>query len=301
MEHAIIDVGSNSIRLVVYDVDSKKDEPNIIYNNKIMAGLASYIDEDGTMSERGIKRAVNAINAHLNQARKFHVASTSVFATACIRNASNSKAIRKRIDKDCNIKMTVLSGDEEAQLGLEGALHTIESGCGVLFDMGGGSTEITYFSNRKSKTSVSLPLGSLNLFLNHVEGLFPTEEEVHAIRAEMNEALEDLIAKAGRPCTSLFGIGGSVRAVAKLDGVLHHDGETPAGITAEEIENMLTLAYEPGNTTLRTVLSIAPNRVHTIFPGMAGIAQIVSCFKADEVHVAKYGVREGFLYDRVLS
>lgn len=301
MDHAIIDVGSNTIRLTIFEVDEKTHDIVQIYNRKLMAGLAGFVNEGGCLSKKGIERAIECIQSHQRRLKHFKVDSVSAFATAVIRNAANGEDACKKISKACDVPISILSGEEEATLGFFGAIHAIDATDGVLFDIGGGSTEIVHFRNGMPVFAASLPYGSLNLFLANVEGVLPTEREEGAIRRTIDAAL-DAADHLDEACyDTIFGVGGSARSMGKLADYLYHDGKKERLVSVDEMRRMLELPLWPGNSTLRQVLAVVPDRVHTVFPGMICADAIACRCEAKQVAIARYGVREGYLFSRVLG
>ena len=142
--YGVIDLGSNSIRLVVYDVKSnvskpvaKKDFKSVI-NEKKIAGLSAYV-QDGVFTQDGINRAIEVLEEHLKRARNLDCERICIFATAVLRNCSNSKEAVRAISDAIKLPIDLLSARDEAHLGFVGATcdRTIESG--TLIDIGGGS------------------------------------------------------------------------------------------------------------------------------------------------------------------
>ncbi len=227
--YGIIDFGSNTIRLCIYEVEctprkplQKKDIQTLL-NYKVMAGLAAHI-KDGAMTEQGIKKAIKTINAHLRRASHFSCERIDVFATAVLRNCTNSREATAAIEAGIDKRITILSNEEEAHLGFLGASLDRYLGTGTMIDIGGGSTELTHINNGLDLDKVSIPQGSLSSFASYVSGLLPTTKEVESIAKHFRS----LATKEGASIYSssqLYGIGGSIRSAAKVYGDLCNDGE----------------------------------------------------------------------------
>lgn len=301
MLHAIIDVGSNTIRLSIFDIGTQASKPVQIYNKKAMAGLAGYIDGDGSLSERGIKRAIDCIQSHQRKIVHFHVDTVSAFATAVLRNAANSTDAVRQIQEATGLDLQVLSGDDEARLGFFGAMHGLEASEGALFDIGGASTEIVVFEQRKPVFSTSLSFGSLSLFLSNVDGVVADLAEQACIRATVEDALEKLDGIRNYSFETVFGIGGSIRAAGKLSDALFHDGHKMLDIQLADMEAMLTRFGKPGREGLREILSVVPDRIHTVVPGMVCAHAVARKFNSSHIVVSPYGVREGYLFTHVIG
>ena len=227
--YGIIDFGSNTIRLCIYEVEhtprkplAKKDVQTLL-NYKVMAGLAAHI-KDGAMTEAGIKKAINTLNAHLRRAAHFSCERIDIFATAVLRNCTNSREATAAIEAGIDKRITILSNEEEAHLGFLGACLDRSLDNGTMVDIGGGSTELTHIQNGLDLDKVSIPQGSLSSFANYVQGLLPTSKEIESIAKHFNT----LASKEGAnvyAASQLYGIGGSIRSAAKVYGDLCNNGE----------------------------------------------------------------------------
>lgn len=302
--YGIIDLGSNTIRLCIYEVTcdahrplSKKDVDTLL-NYKIMAGLASHV-QDGVMTDAGIQKAAKTINAHLRRAAYFNCQRIDIFATAVLRNCSNSYAATAAIEAAINHRITILSNEEEAHLGYLGASLDTELRNGTMVDIGGGSTELTCIKGGMDLGKVSIPQGSLSSFANCVEGLMPTKDEVKAIAAGFNElALAE--GTESYQATRLYGIGGSIRSAAKVYGDLCNGGTRLPYLEPEHIKAIFERYAEDPNLFAHEALHTVPDRIHTFIPGCAIIREVFALTGGKRLEICKYGVREGYLAERVL-
>ncbi len=302
--YGIIDFGSNTIRLCIYEVEctprkplQKKDIQTLL-NYKVMAGLAAHI-KDGAMTEQGIKKAIKTINAHLRRASHFSCERIDVFATAVLRNCTNSREATAAIEAGIDKRITILSNEEEAHLGFLGASLDRYLGIGTMIDIGGGSTELTHVNNGLDLDKVSIPQGSLSSFASYVSGLLPTTKEVESIAKHFRS----LATKEGASIYSssqLYGIGGSIRSAAKVYGDLCNDGERFEYLLPEHIDDILSLYSKDPDAFARQALHTVPDRIHTFIPGCVIIRELFTLCKADRLDILRYGVREGYLAERVL-
>ncbi len=304
--YAVIDVGSNSIRLVVYAVPNDaqsvytRNDFSTLANDKVMAGLASYIAE-GVFTPAGIKKATSTIKAHLKHASYFGCKKVSVFATAVLRNAKNSAEAITAIEAGAGCKIDLISGEDEALLGFAGASSEICIANGVAVDIGGGSTELTLVKDGAPLACKSIPQGSLSSFSGHVEGVLPTSTEAAAIRAAFGDKLRSSIDVAAYRTDKLYGIGGSIRAAAKMMMVRSDDRTRPKTLRRGDIEGLLHACAENPSRYAHDALSAAPERVHTLTPGCVILSEIMRELDAKEIRVCKCGIREGYLITRVLK
>ncbi len=302
--YGIIDLGSNTIRLCIYEVNCAPHEPlrakdiSILLNYKAMAGLASHI-KDGAMTKQGVRRAAKTINAHLQRAGHFSCERIDIFATAVLRNCTNSHEAAAEIEAAVGKRIAILSNEEEAHLGFLGASLSQNMQNGTLVDIGGGSTELTHIKDGLDLAKTSLPQGSLSSFANYVKGLLPTKEESNKIGASLKS-----LAKGSNPnlyeSAKLYGIGGSIRSAAKVYGDLCNEGNRFDFILPEHLDALLDLYAKDPDTFAHQALRTVPDRIHTFLPGCIIIRQVFDLCHADRLDICKYGVREGYLADRVL-
>ncbi len=302
--YGIIDLGSNTIRLCIYEVNCAPHEPlrakdiSILLNYKAMAGLASHI-KDGAMTKQGIRRAAKTINAHLQRAGHFSCERIDIFATAVLRNCTNSHEAAAEIEGAVGKRIAILSNEEEAHLGFLGASLSQNMQNGTLVDIGGGSTELTHIKDGLDLAKTSLPQGSLSSFANYVKGLLPTKEESNKIGVSLKS-----LAKGSNPnlyeSAKLYGIGGSIRSAAKVYGDLCNEGNRFDFILPEHLDALLDLYAKDPDTFAHQALRTVPDRIHTFLPGCIIIRQVFDLCHADRLDICKYGVREGYLADRVL-
>lgn len=302
--YGIIDLGSNTIRLCIYEVECAAHEPlrkkdiDTLLNYKVMAGLASHV-KDGAMTEDGIKRAIKTINAHLRRASHFDCCRIDIFATAVLRNCSNSHKATAAIEEGIGQRITILSNEEEAHLGYLGARLDQDLEAGTMVDIGGGSTELTSISNGFDLAKTSIPQGSLSSFATYVKGLMPTHKEMAAIA----EAFGTLASKEESEVyrsEQLYGIGGSIRSAAKLYGDLCNEGNRFNYLLPEHLDAILSLYDEDPDAFAHKALRTVPDRIHTIIPGCIIIREAFKLCGGKRLDICKYGVREGYLADRVL-
>ena len=146
MKEAVIDIGSNSMRLTVYEVEEKNFK--ILFKEKFMAGLAGYV-ENGCISEEGIQRACNGLLEFKNTLKLLSLDEcVHVFATASLRNIVNTDDAVAQIKEKTGFDLDIISGEEEAVLGYMGVMQEIAVSEGVFVDIGGASTEITIFKDQ---------------------------------------------------------------------------------------------------------------------------------------------------------
>ena len=293
----IVDLGSNTIRLSIYHWEGQ--DFRLLLNKKTMAGLAGYV-QGGVLSDSGILVACRTLSSYRALLDNFQVSKMHVFATASLRNISNTGEAVETIRDVTGIPVEVLSGDEEAALSFKGAVLPGGVSTGLLADIGGRSFELVSYEDMSITSACSLPVGSLSLYTRFVNGLFPTPEERKAMRAYVEEQL-DRARTAGVRRSRLCGVGGTIRALNKLSVDVFHKPPESRSMTAEELRELYKLLKKDGRDTLRQILHAAPDRVHTLVPGLVILNTIIKAYGVEQVTASSSGVREGYLMDRVMK
>lgn len=303
MLYGVIDIGSNTVRLTVFDVDEQGRTFSTFFKLKTMVGLVSYIDpQTRLMSDQGIDRLVDVLNGYLDCARKFREFNGPfAFATAGVRNATNSQRVIQAVEDRCGIRVDLVSGSDEARLGYVGAMRQSSLKSGLQIDVGGGSTEVTTFSKGQVTHSTSIPQGSLSLFDQFVRELMPKPVELDRIADLVRRGLSDVPQFHGVKCKKASGVGGSVRAARRLRDAMAASGDPGGDLTLEQLDDIIgRVLYDP-DSAARTILRVAPERAHTCIPGIAVVREVMRYFGAATLEVHDAGVREGYLQDRVLG
>ena len=289
---AIVDIGSNSVRLVVYS--GAKRIPSVIFNEKIMAGLGRDISETGTLGADAQDRALAALSRFHLLTGQMGVVRTRVVATAAVREASNGAAFLKRVRK-VGFEARVLSGEEEGRLAGQGVISAIPDADGIVGDLGGGSLELVEVAEGKVGRSDSLPLGVLRL-----DALSKGKEE------QFGERVAAAVAQAGFGRAALgkafYMVGGSWRAVAGLDMALsghplpitHQHAMKPS--RPRELRAMLR---KLGKDELKAIPAVSPGRVSSLPIANRLLEALVDALAPKALVASSFGIREGLLYDEL--
>ena len=304
--YAVIDLGSNSVRLVVFEVPNDKKKTytckdfRSLINDKVMAGLAAYV-EDGVFTPSGVKRAVSVLKGHAKRSKYFQCKRIDVFATAVLRNASNCSEAIDAIERETGLSISLLSARDEAHLGFVGATCDRVIDRGTLIDIGGGSTELTRIEGGKQRDNVSLGQGSLSSYAQFVKDILPTPEEAQEIREAFWKHVEGLPNRSAFCAETFYGIGGSVRAAAKMYAQTHGEGVRPKTLTPQQVRDILNLRRTDASSYAHSALKAAAERIHTLTPGCIILESLLNGFGAVQIEICKYGIREGYLIERMLE
>ena len=292
---AVIDIGSNTIRLCAYTYEGENIQTLI--SKKTTAGLASYVEE-GDLTQAGIRAACAALGSCAELLDHLNISNCHAFATASLRNINNTGEVTEQIEKETGFKVEVISGEEEGRLSLRGAAESVNISSGLLADIGGGSTEIVPFENKKALSVSSIKAGSLTLYKKFVEDFLPARKECEKIAGYYDSLLSEIsFEKADVIC----GVGGTFRAVSKLmDSAFKRDEETNA-FTYKELCALYKIIRKNDRPARDLLLKVCPDRLHTVTPGMIAVKVIMEKSSCTEVKVSKTGVREGYMFAKILK
>jgi len=298
MNCAVIDLGSNTIRLSIFSYEDNKI--TTVIQQKEVAGLAGYIRKN-RLDQEGIQKACDVLNEFMKIAVRF-VDENEIyaFATASLRGILNREQALKILAQTTGLFPDVLSGEEEARLDFIGASHFTECMDGILIDIGGASTEFVRFENAQPVCLASLPIGCLNLYTRFVGRIIPNGEERKKIKKEIREQLANLGWKAEDDFPLMIGIGGTVRAAHKLSCGLFSLPQSQNEMNAGYIKEILNKLRNNENAIYRNVYKLIPERTLTIFTGLMILNEAIKRFGCESIFVSGYGVREGYLIDRIL-
>ena len=301
--YAIIDVGSNTVRMNIYKLE--RGQLSLVMGKKESVGLASYV-KNGQMLPEGVNRACEVLAEFRMILQDLGITDYHVFATAALRNAVNSRAAVTEIMERTGIKIEVISGETEAELDFIGASHAVEVTDGLLVDIGGASTELVVYAGGEIKKKVSLPIGSLNTYDRYVTNLLPSRAERKAIRQMVLNLLKQDTDLYEGEYTIVCGVGGTIRAARKLNNYLFQLPLTNMRIKAPNIKKMIRLLENDAGKaipveTLEVLLKVVPDRVRTVLPGMIILYTLIKHFRSEWVEVTRAGVRDGYLYRYVLE
>ncbi|MCI6991429.1 MAG: hypothetical protein MR910_08470 [Clostridiales bacterium] len=297
MKQAVIDIGSNSMRLSVYET-TPAGGFSILFKDKFMAGLAGYVEE-GALSQEGIDRAILGLRGFRSTLEALGIHNVAVFATASLRNIRNTRPAVEAIQRATGFPIEVISGQEEARFGYLGAMEELALPDGLFVDIGGASTEVVRFTRGQIVSADSCPVGSLKLYRDWVKKILPNHEAVLHMQAAIRQATLRVVRQPIRQSLPLVCVGGTARAALKLTRRICRLPESVNWISAQQLEEVVAALSVSQKTAADLILKTEPERIHTLIPGMLILRHMVEGFGASQLIVSKYGVREGYLCQKI--
>jgi exopolyphosphatase/guanosine-5'-triphosphate,3'-diphosphate pyrophosphatase len=290
--YAIIDLGSNTVRLNVYQLND--NQLKLVFSKKEFLSLASYITKEGALSQSGIDLALNLVSHFQTVLSKLSVENAYLIATASIRQVSNHQEIIDLLKKCVPFSVELLSEEEEGLADLEGALIDHAFTDGLVIDIGGGSTELVALQNNEVLFSKALKLGSLNTYLQYVSKVFPKKKELKNLSKDLKAQIKALnLPSFSSP--SIYGIGGTVRATRKLAIALLQLPSDIKELDITQIQTLIEILSEREKNTYLKLIQTIPERIHTILPGLKILEIVMKTFGQTLCVIVDKGVREGYL------
>lgn len=287
----VVDVGSNSVRLVVFEALARS--PAYFFNEKVLCGLGADLSETGRLSPEGRRRALDAIRRFVALARRMKVGVLDGVATAAVREAEDGPEFRDLVERRTGLALRVATGEDEARLAAQGVLLGWPDAEGLVADLGGASLELAQVANGKVGAGRTFPLGPLRL---------SRLKNGKAVDALVDEALAEAADLIAAPAGRLYLVGGAWRAMAKIHmkrenyplQVLH-EFELPAdrmlalaeAVAVESVESL-----KKDGTASSARLAVTPL-------GARVLGRLIRAARPEAVAISAFGLREGVLYEHL--
>ena len=291
---AIIDIGSNSVRLVAYDGLTRAPTP--LYNEKVLCGLGRNVLLTGRLNEEAVRRALAALARFRVLCDTIRVGEIFVLATAAARDAENGPAFLDAAQAAVGRPIELLSGRREAELSALGVVSGFHAPDGVVGDLGGGSLELVDVRGSTMGQGVTMPLGGLAL--QDLSG-GSLKKAAKIAREHLKKAAPQLETLRGR---SFYAVGGTWRALAKLHQASRgYPLHVMHGYSVEPSDELsfLEMVERTDAATLQDVETVSEARRPLLAYGAVVLEEIIRAGRPREVAISASGVREGLLYERL--
>ncbi|SMD09386.1 Ppx/GppA phosphatase family protein [Sporomusa malonica] len=299
---AIIDLGSNSARLIVMHI-YHNGAYNLVYNQKESVRMSEGMAETGVLTRDSMWRAIATLKTFAHMCELVKVDKILAVATAAVRNAKNGSEFIALVHQHTGIPLQAISGEAEAHLGYTGIINTIDVDNALLFDLGGGSTEITLIRDRHPAEMFSLPFGAVNLTEKFGSQDKVTDAQLASMREHIVTRLERLpwIKRLGLP---IVGVGGTARNIAKMDQKrknypfpkVHNYRCGPMAF--DELWRTIT---KTNLAQRRKYPGLSSERADIIIAGTTIVKSLLDLSQATNIVISGCGVREGMFLEYYLS
>lgn len=295
---AIIDIGSNSARLVISHI-YKNGAYNMVYNQKEALRLSQKVNEKNMLTEEAFTSTIETMKSFAYMCKIYKADKTIAVATAAIRNSSNGAELVQRVAEETGIQLHIITGNTEAYISYLGVINTLDVKDGIIFDLGGGSTELILFKDRKILESVSLPVGAVNTTaMFNTRNVMPPNvySDVSFFIMSRLEAYP-WVKQNGLP---LIGVGGTARTVAKIIQRSKKYPATKIHNYSYTVQTYREFFNNLRNTTLeqrKKISGLSSERSDIILAGSSIINCLFDATGAKRLITSGCGLREGLFYD----
>ncbi|HEY7479214.1 MAG TPA: Ppx/GppA phosphatase family protein [Gemmatimonadales bacterium] len=299
---AAIDVGSNSVRLLVaeYDpasgltvIDELKDQP------RLAAGLANT----GCLNEAAMDRAIQTLGRMREVCQRRNVRRIAAVATAAVREAENGPWFVRRVRQELDIPLRIIDAETEAALSYRSVAHhfPLAGERALVADIGGGSLELIGAVDGLVELTLSLPLGAVRLTELHLPGERSIQRELTDLRKHIRKQLKRGLSSREWAAAGVIGSGGTFTTLARVTQARRGlpPGDTVHGVSVEtgEVERLLDWLASRSPEQRRQVPGLNPERADIILAGLAVTAELLDWVRTRSITVSAFGLREGLLLE----
>ncbi|WP_035748462.1 Ppx/GppA phosphatase family protein [Glycomyces sp. NRRL B-16210] len=294
-----IDCGTNSIRLLIADVDADGRLHDVVRRMEVVR-LGEGVDQTGRLSEAALARTRAALADYTAQIREHDVAAVRMVATSASRDAANAADFEAMVESVLGQAPEVITGDEEARLSFTGAVATLPAHQGqrLLVDIGGGSTEFVRGTGSEVLAAVSVNVGCVRMTERHLHADPPTVDEIGAAVADITDIAEQAlaVADAGREATELVAVAGTATTVAAISlGLKAYDADAIDGtrLTYAEVARVTAELAVADHAERLAIPVMHPGRADVIIGGSLVLRTIMERTGIGAVLISEHDILDG--------
>ncbi len=303
MRVAVVDIGSNSTRLLIADVDPANESVEELFRRSEVTRLGEGVDAQGTLSETSIVRVMQTLSAYRGVIDSYDCAANLAVLTSAAREASNGAEFAARVRDEFALDARIVSGDEEAQLTFLGAMSgqppdtRAAKTPTVVIDIGGGSTEFVVGVAHTAGFHVSLPVGVVRMSERHIRSDPPTGTELNALALDTRATFFAGLPSEHRAHVERgIAVAGTATSAAAIAQELDpYDRSRVHGYTLGEatVEELLARVASMTEDERRNLTGLHPDRAPTIVAGMIVLSEAMKAFELDQVEVSEHDILHG--------
>lgn len=290
---AVVDIGSNSVRMIVYD--GLRRAPSPMFNEKVLCALGRGVAETGALDAEASQRALTALRRFRVLCSLMNVSEIFSVATAAVRDASNGLDFIAKAQELLGVDIGVLTGRQEAAFAAKGVLSAIPEADGIVGDLGGGSLELVDVSMGKLRDGITLPLGSLRI-------LGETGPDVEAATKYIDAQLDRAKLLQNLDGRTFYGVGGAWRNLARLHmAQIHYPLIIVQGYTMDRLTALSLAGFVSrlSPETLNGIEAVSKSRCETMPMAALVLERLLARTKPKKMVTSIYGVREGLLFGKL--
>jgi exopolyphosphatase/guanosine-5'-triphosphate,3'-diphosphate pyrophosphatase len=296
---AVVDIGTNSTRLLIADVDRESGAIEELVRRSQVTRLGDGVDSQGSLSEAAVDRVLATLADYRAQIDAHGCEANLAVLTSAVRDAANGPDFAARVREDYGLDARVLTGDEEAQLTFLGAMsgRPAPEEPTVVIDIGGGSTEFVIGRGQEAGFHVSLPAGVVRMSERHIHTDPPAPEELQSLALDVKGILLQGLPPDERASVERgIAVAGTATSAASIDQALDpYDAARVHGYTLMlgTVEMLLARLADMTESQRREVVGLDPNRAPTIVAGMILLSEALRAFELEQVEVSDHDILHG--------
>ncbi len=293
MRIAIIDLGSNSIRMNIVDITDNR--VNVLNNIRTIVRLSEGMGDERLLQQNAVDRALNALAEFKTVIDDMGVDEVRAIATAALRTANNRELFTVPA-QDMGFDFEIISGEKEAYYDYMSVVNTLDVDDCIIVDIGGASTELIYVNNGNCCNMVSIPMAAVNITEKYFSGTVAQDDELEFAVGEFINRLKEVKWLDKLKNISIIGIGGTIRALAKMQNI---DDSEVHGFTMDR-DLTFSKIYELVKTPIEVRMSIdgiGKGRADIILGGVVPLIAIMDYVNSPKLTSCVSSLREGVMYD----
>lgn len=296
---AVVDIGTNSTRLLVAEVDPSEGSLEELVRRSQVTRLGDGVDASGSLSEQAMARVFSTLDLYHSEIQEYQCQANLAVLTSAVRDAANGADFAAHVRDDYGLDARVLKGEEEAQLTFLGAMAGRPAAAEptVVIDIGGGSTEFVVGVGRTAGFHVSLHAGVVRMSERHIHSDPPEPEQLQDLAHDVRSTLlEGLPPDERAPVSQGIAVAGTATSAASIDQELDpYDPQRVHGYKLElaTVELLLARLADMDEAKRRNVVGLNPDRAPTIVAGMILLIEAMKAFELEHIEVSEHDILYG--------
>ncbi|NLR08778.1 Ppx/GppA family phosphatase [Lactobacillus sp. HBUAS51381] len=298
----VIDLGSNSVRMTISEIDGAGNHKTIEQVKRYVR-LSENMGEEQVLQPESIARTLTALGEFKKIYSQLDKPDIQAVATAAVRQASNQKQFLKQVKDKLGLSFNVISGATEARYDYLGVINTLPVVNGLLVDTGGASSELILVQNRQMKQVVSIPLGSVTLSQSYLESDVVKADSLFAAMTFVNNVFNDVWWLREATNLPIIGLGGANRTLAKINrrkkNFLNFEDVHGYKLSAEDVYATLIQLLGLDLAGRKKVPGLSKDRADIIIGGLIPVTLLMRLLDSQQINFSNAGLRDGILFKRI--
>ena len=301
MRLGVLDVGSNTVHLVVVDAQ-RGGPPTPMSNWKTPMRLVEYLDDKGAINHKGQEKLLNGVALAKEMSEQFRCEEMLPFATSAIRSAENSDQVLDKVEKETGVRLRILSGDDEARLTFLAVRRWYGWSAGRIcdLDIGGGSLEMSIGMNEDPDVACSVNLGAGRLTLEWFDTDPPSKKKIAALKEFIDEELNDPVEKLldSGDIDLAVGTSKTFRMLARLTGAAPSSAgpRVKRTLTQAGLRQLIAFISRMTAADRAELEGVSAERSHQVVAGALVAEATMRKLDIDVLHMCPWALREGVIF-----